>query len=125
MIQVPIGFPTYCLVVTITLNVSRITEVMHQWRRNTDESMWTWEILTKVFSLKNISSMIQRNWRSHEDVLPPSPHLFPFYPSEVSEVNKINVLGIGDVSEKVTLVSENMLYVSEILVKIAHNLELF
>ena len=50
-------------------------------------------------------------------------HLFSFYPSEVSEVNKINVFGIGHVSEKVTLVSENMLYVSEILVKITHILE--
>ena len=62
----PIGFPTYCLVVTITLNVSRITELMDQWRRNTDESMWTCETLTKVFSLKNMSSMTQKTWRSHE-----------------------------------------------------------
>jgi hypothetical protein len=54
-----------------------------------------------------------------------SPHLFYFYPSEVSEVNKINVLGIGHVSEKVTLVSENMLYVSEILGKMTYILELF
>ena len=46
--------------------MSRITELMHQWRRNTDESMWTCETLTKVFSLKNMSSMTQKTWRSHE-----------------------------------------------------------
>ena len=53
------------------------------------------------------------------------PHLFPFYLSEVSEPSKINVYGIGRVSEKVTLVSENMLYVSEILAKMTYNLKLF
>ena len=37
--NLPIGFPTYCLVVTITLNVSRITELIDQCKRNTDESM--------------------------------------------------------------------------------------
>ena len=51
-----------------------------------------------------------------------SPHLFSFYPSVVSGVNKINVLGIVKVAGKQPYPSVNMLYVSGILVKITHNL---
>ena len=78
-IMLPIGFPTYCLVVTMTLNVSRITELMDQWSRNTDESMWTCETLTKVFSLKNMSSMTQTTWRSHEVYFLLRPKLQPTF----------------------------------------------
>ena len=77
--NLPIGFPTYCLVVTITLNVSRITELIDQCKRNTDESMWTCETLTKVFSLKNMSSMTQTTWRSHEVYFLLRPKLHPTF----------------------------------------------
>ena len=74
------GFPTYCLVVTITENVSRITDDMHlhkwwgsrkyiivflnfcdaayQCSLKTELSMWMWETLIKVFSRRNMSSMV-------------------------------------------------------------------
>ena len=73
-----IGLPTYCLVVTITENVSRITDDMHlktvricqhrfklwiiycyQWSLNTELSMWMWETLMRVFNLRNMSSMMR------------------------------------------------------------------
>ena len=51
------------------------------------------------------------------------PHLFPFYPSEVSEPSKINVLGIGKVSENRVYLSEKKLYLSEILAQMTYILE--
>ena len=53
------GFPTYCLVVTMTEKVRRMTEEMHQCKRNTELSMCMWETLIKVFNLRNMSSMIE------------------------------------------------------------------
>ena len=52
------GFPTYCLVVTITEKVRRMTEEMHQCRRNTELSMCMWETLIKVFKRRNMSSIV-------------------------------------------------------------------
>ena len=52
------GFPTYCLVVTMTEKVRRMTEEMHQCSLNTELSMWMWETLIKVFNLRNMSSIV-------------------------------------------------------------------
>ena len=71
-----IGLPTYCRVVTMTENVSRITDEMHlkyfyrynkyfsnrlyyQWSLNTELSMWMWETLMRVFNLRNMSNMMK------------------------------------------------------------------
>ena len=53
------GLPTYWRVVTITEKVSRMTEEMHQCRRNTELSMWMWETLMRVLRRRKMSNIVE------------------------------------------------------------------
>ncbi len=53
-----IGFPTYCRVVTITEKVRRMTELMPQCSRNTEESMCTWLTLIRDLRRRKMSSIL-------------------------------------------------------------------